>query len=181
MALMIETISPDELQKMVQSGQPVELLDVRTPAEYQATHAEPARNVPLETLDPQAVMANRTGSADDALYLICESGKRAESAYTKFIELGFTQVVSVEGGTAAWKSAGLPIVEGKKTISLERQVRIAAGSFVVAGVLLSLAIHPVFIWLSAFIGAGLMYAGVTDSCGMAMMLAKMPWNQSGAS
>jgi rhodanese-related sulfurtransferase len=85
--------------------------------------------------------------------------------------------VSVDGGTQAWEAAGLPIVRGQKTISLERQVRIAAGSLVVLGAVLGYFVHPYFIGLSAFVGAGLVFAGVTDTCGMGMLLARMPWNK----
>lgn len=76
----------------------------------------------------------------------------------------------------SWMSAGLPIIEGAKTISLERQVRIAAGSLVFIGALLSYVVHPAWIALSAFVGAGLVFAGITDTCGMGMVLARMPWN-----
>ena len=86
-------------------------------------------------------------------------------------------MVNVEGGTLACVEAGLPVVRGKKAISLERQVRIAAGSLVLLGVLLGWFVHPAFIGLSAFVGAGLVFAGITDTCGMGMMLARMPWNQ----
>ena len=89
-------------------------------------------------------------------------------------------VVNVEGGTLAWAEAGLPVVRGKKAVSLERQVRIAAGSLVVLGAALSWLLHPAFIALSAFVGAGLIFAGVTDTCGMGMLLARMPWNQTTA-
>jgi rhodanese-related sulfurtransferase len=83
----------------------------------------------------------------------------------------------VTGGTVAWEQAGLPVKRGKKAISLERQVRIAAGFLTLLGAVLGFFVHPYFIGLSAFIGAGLMFAGITDTCGMGMMLAKMPWNQ----
>jgi rhodanese-related sulfurtransferase len=91
--------------------------------------------------------------------------------------MGYTQMVNVEGGTQAWQKAGLPIIRGQKTMSLERQVRIAAGMLVLTGATLSWLVHPAFIGLPAFVGAGLIFAGVTDSCAMGMMLAKMPWNQ----
>ena len=87
-------------------------------------------------------------------------------------------VVNVTGGTNDWVAAGLPVERGKSTISLERQVRIAAGSLALAGALLAWFVHPAFVWLSALIGAGLVFAGVTDTCGMGMLLAKMPWNRS---
>lgn len=83
----------------------------------------------------------------------------------------------MEGGTQAWDLAGLPVSRGKKAMSLERQVRIAAGFLVFLGAALGFFVHPYFIAISAFVGAGLMFAGITDTCGMGMMLAKMPWNQ----
>jgi Protein of unknown function (DUF2892) len=86
--------------------------------------------------------------------------------------------VNVEGGTQACLDLGLPIARGKNSISLERQVRIAAGSLVVLGVTLGWFVHPVFFGLAAFVGAGLVFAGVTDTCGMGMLLARMPWNQT---
>jgi rhodanese-related sulfurtransferase len=109
--------------------------------------------------------------------MICRSGTRAKQACEKFHAAGYTNVVNVEGGTEAWETAGLPVVRGRKAISLERQVRIAAGFLVLLGAILALAVHPWFVALSAFVGAGLMFAGITDTCGMAMMLARMPWNQ----
>jgi hypothetical protein len=86
-------------------------------------------------------------------------------------------VINIEGGTNACIVAGLPVVRGKKAISLERQVRIAAGLLVLLGVILGWLVHPAFFGLAAFVGAGLVFAGVTDTCGMGMILARMPWNQ----
>ncbi|MBO0696981.1 MAG: DUF2892 domain-containing protein, partial [Zavarzinella sp.] len=91
---------------------------------------------------------------------------------------GCPDVMNVEGGTAAWAAAGLPVVRGRKAVSLERQVRIAAGLLVVLGAVLGWLVHPAFVGLSAFVGAGLVFAGVTDTCGMGMLLARMPWNRS---
>jgi rhodanese-related sulfurtransferase len=92
---------------------------------------------------------------------------------------GYANLVNVEGGTLAWEQAGLPVVRGKEAISLERQVRIAAGSLVLLGTALGAFVHPAFLGLAAFVGAGLVFAGVTDSCGLGMLLARMPWNQAG--
>jgi rhodanese-related sulfurtransferase len=153
------------------------LIDVRTPVEYREVHVGIARNVPLDRLDPASIMRARNGTADKTLYVICRSGGRGQQACEKFRAAGFSNVVNVEGGTLACVEAGVPVVRGKKAISLERQVRIAAGSLVLTGVILGWLVHPVFFGLSGFVGAGLVFAGVTDTCGMGMMLAKMPWNQ----
>ena len=91
---------------------------------------------------------------------------------------GFTNLVNVDGGTSAWQSTGLPVVEGKKVMSLERQVRIAAGSLVVIGVIVGQFVHPAGFGLSGLIGAGLVFSAVTNTCGMGMLIAKMPWNRA---
>jgi rhodanese-related sulfurtransferase len=175
--MSVRTISARELHQKCQAGECVELIDVRTPAEFQAVHATVAYNVPLDRLDPKAQMQQRNGSAGEPLYIICHSGSRAEMACHKFLEAGFSDVISVAGGTSAWEAAGLPVKRGKRTvISIDRQMRIIAGSLVIAGVLLSL-LHPWFIALSAFVGCGLVFAGVTNICPMMLTLARMPWNQ----
>ncbi len=171
--MSITTISPQALADRLQRGDVREIIDVRTPAEFREVHATVARNVPLDTISPQAVPT----SGDQPLYLICKAGGRSAKACQKLIDAGIANVVSIDGGTQAWEAAGLPVVRGRKAISLERQVRIAAGSLVVLGVLLGYLVHHYFVGLSAFVGAGLVFAGVTDTCGMGMVLAKMPWNK----
>lgn len=175
--MSVSTITPRELEDLRRRGQRIDLIDVRTPVEYREIHAEPARSVPLDRLDPGAVMTARNGSRDETLYTICRSGSRGAQACEAFHAAGFTNVVNVEGGTLGWEQAGLPVVRGKKAMSLERQVRIAAGSLVVIGTALGAFVHPAFLGLSGFVGAGLVFAGITDTCGMGMMLARMPWNQ----
>lgn len=171
--MSVTTISPQALDALVRSGAAIELLDVRTPAEFQEMHVAFARNVPLDRLDPKQHAA-RPGNAP--LYVICRSGSRGKQACEKLAAAGI-EVVNVEGGTLAWDQAGLPVVRGRKVMSLERQVRIAAGALVLVGAGLGYFVHPAWIGLSAFVGAGLVFAGVTDTCGMAMLLARMPWNQ----
>lgn len=170
-------ISPQELASQLKSGKKIELIDVRTPVEYREVHVDFAQNVPLDQLDPAATMHTRNGSAVDPLYFVCRSGSRGQQACDKFRQAGFANVVNVEGGTMACVDAGLPVVRGKKAISLERQVRIAAGSLVLLGTALGWSVHPGFLGLAAFVGAGLVFAGITDTCGMGMILAQMPWNQ----
>lgn len=172
----VTTIRPDQLAERCAS-RAVDLIDVRTPAEFQEVHATLARNVPLDRLDPAAVTQGRQGSNGEPLYVICRSGSRGRQACEKFLAAGFANVVNVEGGTLAWEACGLPVVRGRKTISLERQVRIAAGTLVFVGSVLALTVSPWFALLSAACGLGLVHAGTTDSCLMGMMLAPMPWNR----
>ena len=174
--MSVQAISPNQLGELVKSGRSIQVIDVRTPLEFQEVHATCAKNIPLDKLDPAEIARTRNGSTEP-LYVICKSGGRGKQACEKLLAAGQTNVINVEGGTTAWDQAGLPVVRGKKAMSLERQVRIAAGSIVFTGVLLSFFVHPYFIWLSGFIGAGLVFAGVTDTCGMGMVIAKMPWNQ----
>lgn len=175
--MSIAVIKPYELAELSKNGKKIDLIDVRTPVEFREVHVEIARNIPLDQLDPAALMQARNGSANEPLYLICRSGSRGQQACEKLLKAGFTNVVNIEGGTIACVEAGLPVVRGKAAISLERQVRIAAGSLVLLGAVLGWLVHPAFIGLSAFIGAGLLFAGITNTCGMGMLLARMPWNQ----
>lgn len=171
----MQTIDVKQLAEKRSQGE-IELIDVRMPTEFRQMHAECARNVPLDSLDPKAMMAARNGFAGHPLYVICQSGSRSAKACKMFIDAGFDNVVSVEGGTMAWEKAGLQVVRGKKAMPLMQQVQMSAGFLTVLGVVLSY-FHPYFVGLSAFVGAGLMFAGATGACPMASMLAKMPWNQ----
>lgn len=175
--MSISTISPAKLAELCKEGKKIDLIDVRTPVEYREVHVQIAQNIPLDQLDAAALMQARSGLANEPLYVICRSGSRGQQACEKFLKAGFSNVVNIEGGTMACVELGLPVVRGKKAISLERQVRIACGSLVLLGTALAWFVHPAFIGLSAFAGAGLVFAGITDTCGMGMILARMPWNQ----
>jgi rhodanese-related sulfurtransferase len=150
------------------------LLDVRTPAEFEEVHVEGAVLHPLTELNPDHVRQLATGKR--GFVLICGSGGRARQAAEKLAASGLSGIQVMSGGMKAWEGEGLPVKRGQKTISLERQVRIAAGSIVFVSSVLAYAVNPAWIALAAFIGAGLVFAGVTDTCGMAMALARMPWN-----
>ena len=176
---MVATISPTTLADLRRKGEKVTLIDVRTPAEFGEVHVDFAHNIPLDRLDAREVQSL---AGDGPVYFVCKSGTRSQKACEKLLAAGLNQVVSVEGGTAACESAGVPVVRGRKVMSLERQVRIAAGSLVATGAALA-AFGPDLVWqrigagLAGFIGCGLVFAGITDTCGMAMLIAKMPWNQ----
>lgn len=176
--MTVPTVTPRRLEELRSEGRPADLIDVRTPVEFREVHVPFARNVPLDRLDPAAVAGQRGSPAGEPLYVICKSGGRGQKACEKLLAAGVS-VVNVEGGTQAWADAGLPVVRGKKSISLERQVRIAAGSLVLLGGVLAWLVHPGFVGLSAVVGAGLLFSGLTDSCAMGMALARMPWNRVG--
>ncbi len=173
----MQTIDVKQLSGKQASGQ-IDLIDVRMPTEFREVHAVGAKNFPLDSLDPKGVAAARNGRSGEPLYVICKSGGRSSKAVQKFLDAGIQDVVNVEGGTTAWLNAGLPVVRGKKAISLERQVRIAAGSIALIGSVAAMVTGNVYLaGIPAFIGAGLTFAGITDTCGMGMMLSKMPWNK----
>jgi rhodanese-related sulfurtransferase len=170
----MKTISPIELQTLLVAQPGLALWDVRTPVEFAEVHVPQARNIPLDQLQPGAVPVQK----DQPVYLLCRSGQRATKAAEKLAKQGFVEPVVVEGGTLAWMAANLPLTRtAVKVMSLERQVRIAAGSLVLIGVLLGWFVHRGFYGLAAFVGAGLVFAGITDFCGMGLLLAKLPWNR----
>lgn len=176
--MSVPTISPSAVNDQAERGVLFDLVDVRTPAEFGGVHATMARNIPLDVLDPEALRERRK-KLPGPTYVICERGGRSADATQRLMAAGLTDVFSVEGGTSAWDAAGLPVVRGAKAMSIERQVRIGAGLLVLLGVGLSF-VHPYFIGISAFVGSGLVFAGVTDTCAMAYVLGKMPWNQAPA-
>ncbi|MEE8469062.1 MAG: rhodanese-like domain-containing protein [Planctomycetota bacterium] len=154
------------------------VLDVRTSVEFREAHIPGSTNMPLGDIKHRA-QAVLGGAATERIALVCQTGSRAASACQELRKSGILGDLHVlDGGLASWREAGLPVVRGKKVVSLERQVRIVAGALIVLGVLLGFLLHPGFFGFSALVGAGLVFAGVTDTCGMALMLAKMPWNRA---
>jgi len=157
------------------------VLDVRTAAEVAGEHLSGSIHVPLHELDPDKLRAllEQRGSPVDNLYLLCQSGARAEAAAKQLAGKLDCSLCVVEGGMNALKRCQVPLKVGKsRVVSLERQVRIVAGSLVVLGVVLGVLVHPGFHALAGFVGAGLAFAGITDTCAMGMLLARMPWNRS---
>jgi rhodanese-related sulfurtransferase len=170
----MKTIAPVALQKVLADSPAATVIDVRTPVEFAEVHINQAQSIPLDELKPGSLPLPK----DQPVYLLCRSGQRATKAAEKFSRDGFTQPIVVEGGTLAWIDANLPVTRGTaKVMSLERQVRIVAGAIVFIGVVLAQLVDHRFIWLSGFVGAGLVFAGLSDFCGMGLLLAKMPWNR----
>lgn len=164
----IRTISPSELANRTDEAL---LVDIREPGEFAAERLPGSVNVPLSRLEDEAGGLPR----DKKLVVLCRSGRRSEDAARRLAAMGFRDVSVVSGGLSC--CPGLEKGPGGAW-ALERQVRMAAGSLVLLGLVLSWAVHPAFALLSAGIGAGLVYSAATDTCGMAMMLARMPWNKA---
>jgi rhodanese-related sulfurtransferase len=165
-----------ELAALMSSRADVRLLDVRTPGEYESAHIAGAYNVPLDTLGEHAAEIRAT--IDEPVVLICQSGARARRAEEALKDCTMTNLHVLEGGMNGWLAAGLEATRGPERLSLERQVRIAAGALVATGAVLALLVNPLFALLPLFVGSGLVFAGVTDTCGLAMLLAKLPYNRA---
>jgi glyoxylase-like metal-dependent hydrolase (beta-lactamase superfamily II)/rhodanese-related sulfurtransferase len=164
-------ITADALARAL-AGTPAPLVvDVRLPAEYRAVHIEPSLSLPLDQLARRGAELPR----DRDVVFVCRTGARARLAAAALTDVSARVL---DGGIVAWQEAGHLVVEGRAHMSLERQVRIVAGALACAGGALAAGLHPWFGLLPAFVGAGLVYAGITDRCGMAMLLAKLPYNQA---
>lgn len=168
---MASTITVSELRN--RRPMQVQLIDVRSAAEFAAGHIPGASNIPIEQIE-----ARLEDLADAPLVLICQSGQRARMT-ADLLHSPAREISVLEGGTSAWKQAGLPLVCCVRTRwSLERQVRLIAGVAVLSSAGLALTMNAKWIFLSAFVGLGLMFAGLTDVCPMGILLAKMPWNRN---
>jgi rhodanese-related sulfurtransferase len=173
-ATTTENLEPAEFRPRQETGQRLQLIDVREPAEFSAGRVAGARLIPLGDLERRAQELDR----GQRVVLICRSGRRSDQARARLARLGFDNTACLTGGLTAWEADGLPIEKDEHAPwSLERQVRVAAGLLALLGVILGYALHPGFFGLSAFVGAGLVFAGVTDWCGMGLLLSKAPWNR----
>ncbi len=172
------SIQPRELHRLLAAGSPAQLLDVRSPGEFAAAHVPGAKLVPLDRLDP-AAWQPQPGAPEIPLYVLCHSGGRARRAIDRLQRAGVHGCVLVEGGTQAWMDAGLPVNLGpSRILPLMRQVQITVGLISAAGAVLALAVNPLFAILPLLMGCGLVFAGITGTCGLALLLAKMPWNRA---
>lgn len=165
----MRTCNVKELLEQLERGGNV--VDVREYPEYAEAHLPGTRLIPLGKIKQHPELAG-----EGEVLLLCRSGRRAREAAELLASRAGVQPIVIEGGIEALKQAGVPTRKEKGPISLERQVRIAAGALVLMGLLLDLVL-PGARFLSYFVGAGLIFAGVTDTCAMGMLLAKLPWNQ----
>ena len=171
-----KTRAPQQLQTDLASGTPPLVLDVREYPEFAGGHLPGARLLPLAELE------RRIGELpkDCEIVCVCRSGRRSAEAAAKLEHFGFAKVSQLDGGMMAWEKAGLSLErEARAPWALERQVRLVAGLLVLLGLGLS-HVWPVVIALAWFIPLGLVFAAITDSCAMGMLLAKLPWNRRSA-
>jgi rhodanese-related sulfurtransferase len=173
--LLTAVLRPTDVAELMRHQPRLRLLDVRTSGEYTTAHIPGAYNVPLDTLAEHA--REIQSNVADPIVLVCQSGQRARKAEDALKSAGMANLHVLDGGLNAWLAADLPLRRGTRRLPLERQVRIAAGSLAAIGGFLGAFVHPMFALLSAFIGSGLVFAGITDTCGMAMLLSRLPYNR----
>lgn len=166
--MTLPKISPAEARRLLDEG--AVIVDIRNPDEHARDRIPGAANRPIGGTAPVP--------EGPAVIFHCKSGMRTDGNAGRLAALAGCPAYILEGGLDAWRAAGLPVEEDRSApLEIMRQVQIAAGGLVLLGVALSLVAAPAFIGLAAFVGAGLMVAGVTGWCGMARLLALMPWNR----
>ena len=176
---MTRSVSVAELHRRLSAGEPPPIIDVRTPGEFAGAHLVGACNLPFGSV-ALTQFAREGVTETETVFVICQSGGRSRLSCETLAKAGMAGAVSVDGGVGAWLASGYAVerrADGRTVMALERQVRIVAGSLVLAGCALGWWVHPAFFGLAAFIGAGLVVAGITDFCGMGLLLTKLPWNQ----
>jgi rhodanese-related sulfurtransferase len=166
-----QALTPFEAKTLLDKGEAV-LIDVREPAEYKAEHIKGSHLLPLGGCCPATLPAAAHGKK---VIIHCKAGKRGEKACAALMESG-QEVYNLAGGLDAWVAAGLPVEKGSG-LPLMRQVQIAVGALVVGFTVLGFTVHPWLHGVAGMIGLGLLNAGITGWCGMALVLAKMPWNR----
>lgn len=170
--MALSDISPQQASDLLKQG--ALLVDIRETDEYRREHIASAHHQPLSSF-PSALHF----PDDRTIIFHCRSGMRTKQAEAKLAAaLGKHEAFIMQNGINGWKAAGLPVVQNQsQPLDIMRQVQIAAGSLVLAGIFLGFALSPVFYFLSAFVGAGLVFAGISGFCGMAKLLQIMPWNR----
>ncbi|MEK9726791.1 MAG: rhodanese-like domain-containing protein [Candidatus Margulisiibacteriota bacterium] len=169
---MVKSIFVEDLHEKM-TNEEVCLLDVRGTDEFKASHVKGSLNIPMDVIEFHPHLFK-----NNVAYIICNSGGRSKMACQSLHQAGITNVINVEGGVMAWSKKQLPMVgQLKKSIPMMRQVMIVAGLMILSGVALHFLVNPKGIYLSAFVGAGLFYAGASGNCYMTKVLALFPWNK----
>jgi glyoxylase-like metal-dependent hydrolase (beta-lactamase superfamily II)/rhodanese-related sulfurtransferase len=166
------TIAPRELQALREEAAGPFMLDVRSALEFESERIDGAHLLPLDELDRRLEEVPDHGD----VVVVCRTGIRATIA-AETLARGGRRPRVVEGGMIAWRRAGLPVRAGRRRLPVDRQVQLIAGSMVLTGVMLGVLVSPWFLAIAAFFGAGLTFAGATGTCGLALLLLRMPWNR----
>ena len=175
MTTLDRRVDATTLERLLSEDADIRVLDVRTPAEFGSVHIPGAYNVPLDTLAEHAAELER--HVTEPVMVVCRSGTRASQACDKLATTGMANLHILDGGMQSWDDGRRPVRRGRQRWDLERQVRLVAGSLVVAGIAGSLFV-PKVKYLSGFVGAGLTIAALTNTCAMGMALSKLPYNRS---
>jgi rhodanese-related sulfurtransferase len=177
----LQEIDAPTLKQWIEHNSVV-LVDVREPAEYATERIPGAKLYPLSQFNHDRLDDRVQPPSGQQLVLYCQSGNRSTKAAQQCLEAGFTSVTHLRGGILSWKNAGYGVEKSPNApISLFRQVQIVAGSLVFLGTILGVLVSPKFLILSGFVGAGLVFAGVTNTCAMGLLLAKLPYNHRSGS
>lgn len=173
-----QRLNAAELAKELSYNPAARILDVSTPAEFRQEHLPSAINLPFDSVKTSRLIHDPAFAKEEPLYLTCRTGRRSAAALEKFQKAGFLTLFVLDGGTQSWSKAGLPTIQGeRKTLSLERQTRIGIGVLILIGSFLGFTVNIGFFAITTFFGAGLIFAGITDWCGLALLLARAPWNR----
>lgn len=175
MTTLDNRVDAASLEQLLGQDADVRILDVRTPAEFESAHIPGAYNVPLDTLGEHSAELARHVS--EPIMLVCRSGARASQACDKLAATGMANLHILDGGMQSWDDGHRPVRRGRQRWDLERQVRLIAGSLVLAGIVGSLFV-PGVKYLSAFVGAGLTFAALSNTCAVGMALSKLPYNRA---
>jgi rhodanese-related sulfurtransferase len=171
----MKTCSVREFEEALDRPDECRVIDVREPAEFESGHVAGTLNLPLSAL----ASAQKSLSKDKPVYILCRSGARSSQAARELAGSGFARLYVLEGGLQVWDSSRHPLLKGSCNIwSLDRQMRFTAGALVLGGILLGQWAHPYFTGLALFVAAGLIFSALTDSCGLVVLLSKMPWNRT---
>jgi len=170
----IKELSVEELYKISEKEE-ISVIDVRTPGEYKSIHIEGAVNYPLDQI--KLSVMDEHFKDGETVFVICSSGNRSTMACKKLAQINKIKVVNIKGGTQAWHEKGYPVIEGRGSIAIDRQVQIVSGSVIFISALLGLIIHKNYLYITLFVGGGLIFAGVSNTCYLTRILGLMPWNR----
>lgn len=173
-AVALEMVAPREAARLAAGDPPAKLLDVRSPLEFAQEHIDGAVNIPIDMLAPRV---EELAAAGAQYIVLCRTGNRSPMAADMLMQGGVHGVRVMDGGMTRWKKERLPVVKGEGGVSLERQIRILAGSLILAGIVLALTVHIACIAIPAFVACGLVFSGITDFCPSSKLLMMLPYNK----